>query len=86
MNVVFVAVYGLLAISAFVVMVRLLRGPGALDRIIAVDLLVVLLVAGVAVATAMEGHGAYVPLLVAVALLGFVGSASAARLATIQEL
>ncbi|SHG97552.1 monovalent cation/H+ antiporter complex subunit F [Streptoalloteichus hindustanus] len=86
MGVVFTIVLGLLAASALLVVVRLLRGPGALDRIVAVDVLVVLLVAGTAVQIAMTGRGGNIALLVAVALLAFVSSMTAARLAKEREL
>ena len=61
-------------------------GPAAarattLDRIAAVDVFVILIVAAVAVYVAIYRDGSNIPLLAAVALLEFVGSATAARLA-----
>lgn len=79
MTVVFALTLVLLSAAALLVLVRLLRGPGALDRIVAVDVLVVLIVAGAAVGVAVQRNGAVIPLLVAVALLGFVGSMTAVR-------
>jgi multicomponent Na+:H+ antiporter subunit F len=75
----------LLSVAALLVLPRLVRGPTALDRIVAVDVLVVLIVAGAAVGTVPQGNGAVVPLLVAVVLLGFVGSVAAARLVEHRE-
>jgi multicomponent Na+:H+ antiporter subunit F len=60
---------------------RLLLGPTTLDRIAALDVFVILIVDAVAVYVAIYRDGSNIPLLAAVALLGFVGSATAARLA-----
>jgi multicomponent Na+:H+ antiporter subunit F len=81
MTVVFVVVLALLCAAGALTLVRLLRGPDTLDRIVALDVLVILIVAAVAVYIAIYRDGSNIPLLAAVALLGFVGSATAARLA-----
>lgn len=80
MVVVFVVVLAMLCAAGALTGARLLRGPDTLDRIAALDVFVVLIVAGVAVYVAWYRDGSNVPLLAAVALLGFVGSATAARL------
>jgi multicomponent Na+:H+ antiporter subunit F len=81
MTVVFVVVLVLLCAAAALTLVRMLRGPDTLDRIVALDVLVVLIVAAAAVYIAIYRDGSNIPLLAAVALLGFVGSATATRLA-----
>ena len=81
MTVVFVVVLVMLCAAAGLTLVRLYRGPDTLDRIAALEVFVVLIVAGAAVYVAIFEDGSNVPLLAAVALLGFVGSATAARLA-----
>jgi multicomponent Na+:H+ antiporter subunit F len=78
-TVVFTLTLALLSVAALLVLVRLLRGPSALDRIVAVDVLVVLIVTGAAVGIAVQQNGTVIPLLVAVALLGFLGSVTAVR-------
>lgn len=85
MNVVFVIVLGLLCLAGALTLVRLLRGPDTLDRIAALDVFVILIVAAASVYVAVYGDGSNIPLLAAVALLGFVGSATAARLAERRE-
>ncbi len=85
MSVVFAIVSAMLAVAALLTLVRLFRGPHALDRIAALDVFVVLVVAGVAVYAAFYGEGTNVPLLVAFALLAFVGTAAAARLTERRE-
>jgi multicomponent Na+:H+ antiporter subunit F len=84
-TVVFAIVSGMLAVAALLTLVRLFRGPHALDRIAALDVFVVLVVAGVAVYVAYYREGTNAPLLVAFALLAFVGSAAAARLTERRE-
>jgi multicomponent Na+:H+ antiporter subunit F len=79
-SVVFGVVLGLLCVAGALTFVRLLRGPDTLDRIVALDVFVILIVAAAAVYVAIYRDGSNIPLLAAVALLGFVGSATAARL------
>ncbi|WP_232662376.1 monovalent cation/H+ antiporter complex subunit F [Pseudonocardia sp. TRM90224] len=81
MTVVFTIVLVMLTAAGALTIVRLLRGPDTLDRIAALDVLVVLVVAAAAVYIAIFQDGSNIPLLAAVALVGFVGSATAARLA-----
>ncbi|MCO1654322.1 monovalent cation/H+ antiporter complex subunit F [Pseudonocardia humida] len=85
MNAVYVVVLGVLAAAGALTLVRLLRGPDALDRIVALDVFIVLIVAAAAVYTAFYRDGSNIPLLAAVALIGFVGSITAARLIERRE-
>jgi multicomponent Na+:H+ antiporter subunit F len=80
-TVVFVVVLVLLSTAGALTLVRLLRGPDTLDRIAALDVFVILIVAAAAVYVAIYRDGSNIPLLAAVALIGFVGSATATRLA-----
>jgi len=84
-NVLYVVVLGVLALAGALTLVRLLRGPDALDRIVALDVFVVLIVAAAAVYIAFYRDGSNIPLLAAVALIGFVGSTTAARLVERRE-
>lgn len=68
-----------LAVAAVLVLVRLVRGPSVPDRIVALDTLLQVVVAGIAVAAAMTRDGSFLAVLVAVALLGFVGTVTVAR-------
>jgi multicomponent Na+:H+ antiporter subunit F len=81
MSVVFVVVLTMLCAAGAFTLVRLLRGPDTLDRIAALDVFVILIVAAASVYVAIYRDGSNIPLLAAVALLGFVGSATATRLA-----
>jgi multicomponent Na+:H+ antiporter subunit F len=81
MNTVFVIVLAMLCAAGLLTLVRLLRGPETLDRVVALDVFVVLIVAGASVYVAFYEDGSNIPLIAAVALVGFVGSATASRLA-----
>ncbi|MCP9954709.1 MULTISPECIES: monovalent cation/H+ antiporter complex subunit F [Actinomadura] len=85
MNVVYTVTLALLGAAALMTTARLVRGPTVFDRIMAVDVLSVLLVSGVAVHAAVWGEPAHGTILVVIALLGFVGSVTAARLAAQRE-
>ncbi len=71
--------FGGLSLAALLTMVRLVRGPSVPDRIVALDLLLQIVVAGIAVAAAVTRDGTYLAVLVAVALLGFVGTITVGR-------
>lgn len=85
MTVVFTITLTMLCAAGALTLGRLLRGPSTLDRIAALDVFVILLVAGTAVYIAAYRDGSNIPLLASVALLGFVGSAGATRLAERRE-
>lgn len=81
MTAVYSTVLGMLVLAAALTLVRLLRGPTTLDRVAALDVFVVLVVGGAAVYVAVYADAENIPLLAAVALVGFVGTVTAARLA-----
>jgi len=78
-NAVLVVCFAGLGLAALLVLVRLVRGPSVPDRIVALDVLVQIVVAGIAVAAAVTRNGTYLSVLVAVSLLGFVGTVSVGR-------
>jgi multicomponent Na+:H+ antiporter subunit F len=71
--------YLLLGAGALLALVRLALGPSLLDRVVATDVLLVIVSAGLAVYAALARDPTVVPVLVVVALLAFVGSVSVAR-------
>jgi len=71
--------YGMLGAGALLAVVRLARGPSLLDRVVATDILLVIIAAGLAVYAALHRDPTVVPVLVVVSLLAFVGSVSVAR-------
>ena len=79
MTAVYWAVYLMLGTGALLTLVRLARGPSLLDRVVATDVLLVIISAGLAVYAALARDPTVVPVLVVVSLLAFVGSVSVAR-------
>lgn len=69
----------LLGVSALLVAVRLLRGPSGLDRLVALDVLVAEFLVGLVVYAALTGDSSLVPVVVAISLVGFLGSTTVAR-------
>jgi multicomponent Na+:H+ antiporter subunit F len=71
--------FGLIGGGAVLALVRLARGPSLLDRVVATDVLLVIIAAGLAVYAGLAQDPTLVPVLVVVSLLAFVGSVSVAR-------
>jgi multicomponent Na+:H+ antiporter subunit F len=78
-SVVAVVVTVLLVASAALTTVRMLRGPSTLDRVVATDVLVAIAMCGVAAFSALSGDSSVLAVVVALTLLGFVGSVSIVR-------
>lgn len=78
-----IAVYtvagAVLIFASVVTTYRLLKGPNTLDRVVAVDALVAIAMGGLAVWAAYSGNSTVLPAVVALSLIGFVGSTSVAR-------
>ena len=68
-----------LALSGALVLVRLVRGPFASDRIVALDTLLQLVIAGIAVGAAVTRRGDFLAVLIAASLLGFLGTVLVGR-------
>ncbi len=79
MNAVTAVAFAGLVLSALLCLARLARGPSLADRVVALDALVLVVVSGIAVHAVRTGDGAYLDVLVVVALLGFVGTVTVAR-------
>jgi multicomponent Na+:H+ antiporter subunit F len=70
----------ILVVSSTLCLARALRpGSSLADRIVALDSMLVVLVAGIAVLTVRIGSGEYVDVLVIAALLGFLATTTVAR-------
>jgi len=73
-------VIGLLGVAGVLTLVRLVRGPGLLDRVVALDCLLVILVMAVATESSTGTRsGVALSITVSAALLGFVGTVAVAR-------
>ncbi len=79
MTVVVVICLSVLAVATMLTVLRLVLGPSLPDRVISLDLLAQIIVAGIAVGLALTREDTYLAVLVAVSLLSFVGTATVAR-------
>lgn len=68
-----------LGIAALLALGRAVRGPDLADRIVALDLVLLLLAGGVAAHGARAGSQDFVPVVVTVALVAFAGTVLVAR-------
>ncbi|KIH98205.1 hypothetical protein LP52_14910 [Streptomonospora alba] len=71
----------LLGAAVLLTLYRLVRGPSVMDRLVCLNAVSVLLVTFIAVEVALRGDHAYIGLVITFALLGFIGSLTAARFA-----
>lgn len=86
MIVVVVVAAALLSAAAVLALVRAERGPTMLDRTVALDVLTSIVLAAVALDAAWTRQVDTVPVLVALALVGFVSSVTIARFAAVEPL
>ena len=70
---------GMLSVAALLALTRIARGPSSLDRVVALDVLLSCLIAGIGLEAAYNQHGLTLPVLAVLALLGFVGAVTVAR-------
>lgn len=68
-----------LGLSLLVVTVRFVRGPSALDRLVSLDAIVAVIMCALMAHVALTRDSATVPAIVAVSLVGFLGSSTVAR-------
>lgn len=73
------AVYVLFAVSALLTVWRIILGPSILDRAVASDVLLTLVICALGAEMAINHHTRTLPLLLIVAAVGVFGSISIAR-------
>jgi multicomponent Na+:H+ antiporter subunit F len=69
----------LLGLSVLLVTVRFVRGPSVLDRLVSLDAIVAVVMSGLMAHAALTHDSATVPAVVAISLVGFLGSSTVAR-------
>jgi multicomponent Na+:H+ antiporter subunit F len=69
----------MLALGAILTFVRLMRGPTLPDRVIALDLIGVLIICTLVVLAADAGQQAFLDVAMVIALISFVGTVAYAR-------
>ncbi len=74
----------LLAVGATLAVVRAEKGPSMLDRAVALDVVVAVLVAAIALESAVTRSAVAVPILVVLSIVGFLSSVTIARFAATE--
>jgi multisubunit Na+/H+ antiporter MnhF subunit len=73
------ATYAVLLVAGALFAFRALRGPSIVDRVIAIDGLLVVGMITIAAESARTGSGVYLPVLLILTLVGFISTAIVAR-------
>lgn len=73
---------GMIAVAALTVLVRIVRGPSLVDRVIGADVMLTTLIIVVAAEMAINGHTNTVAFMVVLTAVGVFGSISVARFIT----
>ena len=71
----------LLCAAVVLVLARLARGPSTLDRIVAVEVLLAIVVCSIATEAAYTRDATSLPILVGLSVLGFIGAVTVGRFA-----
>lgn len=74
----------LLVAGALLSVVRIEKGPSMLDRTVGLDIVVLTIIAALGLYAAAYRRADVVPILVALSLVGFVGSVTIARFAAVE--
>jgi multisubunit Na+/H+ antiporter MnhF subunit len=73
------ATFAVLVVAGGCFAYRMLRGPSLADRVVAINGLLLVGMAAIAARAVQTGVGAFLNVLVVVALVGFIGTAMVAR-------
>lgn len=75
--IIFVGV-AILGAAAALTLMRMARGPSTLDRVVAADVIIAVVIAGLAMEASLNHHSTTLPIMVVLSMLGFAGSLSMA--------
>ncbi|PPB49226.1 cation:proton antiporter [Arthrobacter pityocampae] len=73
---------GILSVAVLLALYRAVRGPSILDRVLALDVVLAVIGAGLVLNMVLGRHLDNLVLLVAISLIGFIGSVTVARFVT----
>lgn len=65
--------------AAVMTLFRMARGPSTLDRVVAADVIIAVVIAALAMEAGLNHHTTTIPIMLVLSLLGFAGSLSMAR-------
>lgn len=70
----------LLGAAALLAVAKIVRGPSALDRVVAADLVVAIAICGIGLWAELAGDPQFLVVLLVLSLVGFTGATAVARL------
>ncbi len=70
----------MLAAAAIVGVVKIVRGPTSLDRVVAADLMVAVTIGAIGIWTVFKHTEVLLPVILVLSLVGYTGAAAVARL------
>lgn len=73
-----------LALATLITVLVLVRGPGTIDRAVALDMLGLLLAAIASVIALAAGNAAFIDVAIGIALIGFLAAVAVARLVEVH--
>ncbi|KAA9106320.1 monovalent cation/H+ antiporter complex subunit F [Microbacterium rhizomatis] len=79
MNPLLIVIYAVFSVAALLTLVRIVRGPSILDRAVASDVLLTLVMCVLGAEMAINHHTRTLPVLLVIAAVGVFGSISIAR-------
>lgn len=71
--------YALLSVAALLCLVRMIRGKSIAERIVALDVFLLMVVSGLAIQAATTGRDTFLDAMVVAALLAFTGTSLVAK-------
>ncbi|QDP95933.1 pH regulation protein F [Microlunatus elymi] len=82
-----ISAIGILALgtAALLAIIRIARGPSILDRVVATDVLIAIVIAGLVIEEVINRHTTTLPVILVLSLVGFAGAVSVARLVAARE-
>lgn len=82
---IYLVLAAVLGVAVLLAIARLARGPSMPDRAVALEVVIGIILGGIALHAAYSGANASLPLLLVVSLLGFISAVSVARFGTRRE-
>jgi len=75
----------MLAVAAALTLIRIVRGPGPADRVVATDVLIAAIAGSLVVEAAINRHGYTIPVVLVLSLLAFASTVAVARFVAVRE-
>lgn len=85
MTAVYVVALAILVAASVMALARIERGPSMFDRILGVDVMTAVIIGAISVVAAATRRSDLVPVLVVLAIVGFIGSVAIARFAAAES-